>query len=247
MAGERLERLSAGYAQSLAADSYEKAVKERPDHPSGHRLLAYARLREGDYAGAFDAIEAGSKQRYASGRFPGVDRILKEDLGLIGAAWERAEPGRSGSIDRRLAADDARLATTPSVRFVMLWETDNNDVDFHIHDARGGHAFYGAKQLASGGELYADVTTGYGPECFTVPLPPGDRAGPYTLEAHYFSRGPMGYGMGKLEIIEHDGKGGLTFEERPYVIMQDRAFVQLGTYPAGAKAEPPKRPDLPAP
>ena len=39
----------------------------------------------------------------------------------------------------------------------------------------------------------------------------------------------MGYGMGKLEIIEHDGKGTLKFEERPYVVMVDQAFVDLGT------------------
>ena len=38
----------------------------------------------------------------------------------------------------------------------------------------------------------------------------------------------MGYGMGKLEIIEHDGKGGLKFIERPYVVMVDQAFVDLG-------------------
>jgi hypothetical protein len=38
----------------------------------------------------------------------------------------------------------------------------------------------------------------------------------------------MGYGMGKLEIVEHDGHGGLTFEERPFVVMKDRAFVDMG-------------------
>jgi hypothetical protein len=41
----------------------------------------------------------------------------------------------------------------------------------------------------------------------------------------------MGYGMGKLEIIEHDGKGSVTFEERPFVVMNDRAFVDLGAVP----------------
>jgi hypothetical protein len=39
----------------------------------------------------------------------------------------------------------------------------------------------------------------------------------------------MGYGMGKLEIIEHDGAGGFRFDERPFVIMTDGAFVDLGT------------------
>lgn len=80
--------------------------------------------------------------------------------------------------------------------------------------------------LPSGGELYADVTTGYGPECFNIPNKP--RAFPYKLEAHYFSRGPMGYGMGKLQIIAHDGNGGLKFVEQPFVVMNDHAYVDLG-------------------
>src|SRR5204862_3441154 len=104
---------------------------------------------------------------------------------------------------------------------------DANDVDFHIYDNTNDHAFYSHPQLASGGELYADVTTGYGPECFTVRGGKEQRSGPYTLQAHYYSRGPMGYGMGKLEVIEHDGKGNLLFDERPFVVMNDHAFVDL--------------------
>jgi hypothetical protein len=38
----------------------------------------------------------------------------------------------------------------------------------------------------------------------------------------------MGYGMGKLEVVAHDGQGGLTFEQRPFVIMKDSAFIDLG-------------------
>src|SRR5262249_39233709 len=96
---------------------------------------------------------------------------------------------------------------------------------FHIYDSKGGHAYYGDRQLPSGGELYADVTTGYGPECFAIINP---KAFPYRLQAHYYSRGPMGYGMGKLEVMEHDGNGELYFDERPFVIMQDGGFVDLG-------------------
>src|SRR5204862_3065796 len=115
------------------------------------------------------------------------------------------------------------------LRFILNWETDANDVDFHIRDGKGGHAYYSDKVLLSGGELYADVTTGYGPECFTIRKPRDQRAYPYTLQAHYYSRGPMGYGMGKLEVLEHDGHGKLSFEERPFVVMIDRAYVDMGT------------------
>jgi len=109
----------------------------------------------------------------------------------------------------------------------MYWETDANDVDFHIRDARGGHAWYRYKKLRSGGELYADITTGYGPECFTIMGKP--TAGPYKLSINYYSQGPMGYGMGLLQVMKFDGST-VTMQDRPYVIMTDHAFVELGSY-----------------
>ncbi len=227
LAGERLERLAGGAGLDVAIDTYAKAVAARPDHPSSHRLLGYALLKRGAYARAFEAVKTGAMQSYPEGRFRGVDRILREDLGLVAAAWTKAEPAREKEIRAKLSAAGGTPEDGPSLRFVLVWETDANDVDFHIHDGEGGHAFYGTPALPSGGDLYADVTTGYGPECFTIRGK--KRVTPYVLEAHYYSRGPMGYGMGKLEIVEHDGRGGLRFEERPFVVMVDQAFVDLGT------------------
>jgi tetratricopeptide (TPR) repeat protein len=225
-AGERLERLAAA-GRELAIDTYRRAVDDRPDHLSGHRLLAMALVRAGRHADAFAALERGVTQPYPGDRFRGGDRILRDDLGLVAAAWLAREPGKRADVMKRLAKHDATLATKSSLRFVLYWETDANDVDFHIRDARGGHAYYSKKELASGGELYADVTTGYGPECFTIEGPA--KAAPYKLKIHYYSRGPMGYGMGVLEILRHDGKGNLSFEHRPYIAMNDRAYVDLGT------------------
>jgi tetratricopeptide (TPR) repeat protein len=227
-AGGRLEHLAGGTGLDVAIDTYTKANDERPDHPSSHRFLAFALLKKGLYEKAFDAAVAGLTQHYPAGRFAGADRVLREDLGLIGAAWAKADPKRRGEIQKRVTDMGGTLENEPSLRFVLTWETDANDVDFHIFDAKGGHAFYSSPNLASGGSLYADVTTGYGPECFTIRGPKAKRAGPYTLQANYYSRGPMGYGMGKLEIIDHDGAGNLSFDERPYVVMVDHAFVDLG-------------------
>jgi hypothetical protein len=227
-AGERLERLADPVAIRLAADTYGKAAEQRPDHPASHRLYAFTLLKAGEHEKAFEAMKKGSMRSYPSGRFRGVDRILREDLGLIASVWAAAAPARRSEIMSRLHAAGGSEETTASLRFVLVWETDANDVDFHIHDGRGGHAYYGAPTLPSGGSLYADVTTGYGPECFTIRGARETRAYPYTLQAHYYSRGPMGYGMGKLEVIDHDGQGHISFEERPFVVMKDRAFVDLG-------------------
>jgi hypothetical protein len=228
-AGNRLERIHTPEALDLVIDTFAKAEEQRPDHPESHRLLAFALLRKGDPAGAFAAAARGLAQSYPAGRFRGVDEILREDLGLIAAAWIKAEPARRAEILGKLNDAGGSIEGEPSLRFVLSWETDANDVDFHIEDMAGGHAYYKEPVLASGGRLYADVTTGYGPECFTIRLPAAERSPVYKLRAHYYSRGPMGYGMGKLEIIDHDGKGGLTFDERPFVVMADHAFVDLGT------------------
>jgi tetratricopeptide (TPR) repeat protein len=226
-AGERLERIGDS-ARSLAIDTYRRAVEERPDHMTGHRLLAYALLRAGKHADAFAAILAGLEQHYPDNRFAGGERVLAEDAGLIGAAYLAADPAKKDEIQKALRKHHTQLATRSSTRFIMYWETDANDVDFHIEDAHGGHAYYAQPKLESGGELYADITTGYGPECFTIMGRP--TAGPYKLSINYFSQGPMGYGMGLLQIIKHDGKGKLEFQDRPYVIMNDQAYVNLGIF-----------------
>lgn len=227
LAGERLERLGEA-GLGLAIDTYQKAALDRPDHPTGHRLLAWALLRAGRFQEAFEALETGLDQHYPGGRFAGADRVLREDFGLIAAAWLHEEPAKRDEVLDRLQAHGAHLESEPSLRFILTWETDANDVDLHVWDRNGAHASYSKKTLPSGGELYADVTTGYGPECFVIRDPEGLPAAPYHLRAHYYRRGPMGYGMGTLQVVRHDGKGRLSVEPRPFVVMADDAMVDMG-------------------
>ncbi len=227
-AGERLERLARPEATKLAADAFEGAVRDRPDHPSSHRLHAYSLLKLGRPADAFDVLEKAVGTTFTSGRFRGVTEILKDDVGIAGAAWVAADPSKRDDIAKRLTAIGSALAKTPTLRFVLVWETDASDVDLHVVDGRNEHAYYSSPRLTGGGHLVADVTNGYGPEGFVLPMAPQQRSYPYKLRVHYYARGAMGFGMGKVEIVEHDGKGGLRFEDRPFVMMRDQAMVDLG-------------------
>jgi tetratricopeptide (TPR) repeat protein len=228
-AGVELEGLDTDAALRLAEDSFRKAQEDRPDHASTYRLLAYSLVKQKHYAEAFDYLEKALEQGQRYQR-QGTEQIMREDLGLIAAAWQKAEPSRRESILERLSRAGGVLEDAPSTRFVLNWETDANDVDLHVYDGLGDHAYYGRKQLSSGGFLYADVTNGYGPECFILRGPSLKPVKKYTLQVHYYARGPMGFGMGKLQIVRHDGKGGLSFDERPFVVMQDKAHVDLGGY-----------------
>jgi tetratricopeptide (TPR) repeat protein len=228
-AGNLLETLGKDF-RAVAIDTYQKAQKDRPDHPSVHIMLATALLQDGKALEALDVLEAGLQAQRRSGNFSGSERIMMELMGIAAASHLASVPeadraAAATKLQARLSKYNVTAATEPSVRFVLTWETDANDVDFHIVDKKDGHASYRQMHLDSGGELFADITTGYGPECFAVNKP---KAFPYQLFAHYYAMGPMGYGMGRVQVLRHDGKGKLTVDERPFVIMKDQAWVDLG-------------------
>jgi hypothetical protein len=225
-AGERLVRLG-NPARWLAIDTFRRAETDRPDQITGHRLLAYALLRNGDYAGALDATLRGVDTKVPDDRYAGAWKVFHRDAGMIAAAYI-AHGGDRAAIIQRLAKHQIDLVTEHSLRAILYWETDANDVDLHVRDAHGGHSWYSHLPLESGGALYADITTGYGPECFEVTG--AANAGPYQIGVHYYRQGPMGYGMGLVEIVRFDGKD-FTFDDRPYMIMQDEAYVSLGRTP----------------
>ena len=217
-AAERL--LSIKSTSWLSLDSLKKAVKQRSDHPSGHYLLAIAHWEAGQYKEAVEILQAAIKRNYP--RFAAANRILKETWAIMltrlaqQQQLEKLFPGNTFKWEK---------ATKRQLRLVLMWETDANDVDFHIYDNEQHHAYYGKRNLPTGGTLYADITTGYGPECFSISEP---KAFPYKVQAHYYRMGPMGYGMGVLHVLDYDLKKGLKSEFRPFVVMKNHAFVELG-------------------
>ncbi|MEM6992426.1 MAG: VIT domain-containing protein [Myxococcota bacterium] len=223
-AGQWLMKLE-GDGHALAIDTFGKAAAQRPDHPTGVRQLAYALAQRGDLERAFNTLNDGLDREYP--RRPAASAILAEDLALLGHAWIAAAPEAAKTVLPVLAARSLSRPEHASTRLVLCWETDANDVDLHIFDAKGGHAYYEAQRLASGGSLSADVTQGYGPERFEIEGTP--TAGPYRVQAHYYRRGPMGYGMGALQVVHHDGAGKLTVQDHPFVVMRDGAWVDLTT------------------
>jgi len=228
-AAGRLEALGRS-GSPLAIDVLEQAQRQRPDHPSSHQTLAWALARRGRFAAAFEALAHGYDNSYPDGRFVSARAELGEELRIIAAAWLRAAPKQRGTIEARLAELGLSIASEPSLRFVLTWETDVNDVDLHVEDGQGNRAWYSQPQLESGGTLLADVTTGFGPETFVIDGEP--TAYPYHLAVDYFSRGPMGYGMGHVQVIHHDGKGNLELETFPFVTMTEKTKLRVGVVQA---------------
>lgn len=230
-------RFAAGRLQALgpvglrlATSFLKEARRQRPDHPSSHRALAWVHVQRQQYEEAFEVLVEGYDHDYPAGRFASAKAALADELSVVGAAWVRGDPGRRAAVTERLEQLGLSIATDPSLRFVLTWETDANDVDLHIRDGRGNEASYNAPALRSGGDLLADVTNGFGPETFVIHGTP--QAYPYDLFVHYYARGPMGYGMGQVQTVFHDGEGRLEIETLPYVVMKDDAMLGVGSVAA---------------
>ncbi len=166
-AGRAADRVAAGSpaARALAIDAYRRALRERPDQVSTYRILAYALFRDGRGDEAIDVLGAG----LARATRPSIVEILAGDAGVIAAHLVARDPSKRRNLAARMRRG---IADRPSLRIVLSWETDANDVDLHVRSRAGGHAFYSQRRLPSGGELpLDDLTGGFGPRCSVVDAP----------------------------------------------------------------------------
>lgn len=78
------------------------------------------------------------------------------------------------------------LAAADTERARMTWDTAT-DIDLHIYDDEGSHAWYGAVDGIPDATLSPDDTVGFGPETFSDSRAPSNRRFVYC--AHYFGPG----------------------------------------------------------
>ncbi len=223
-ASARLERLGSA-SLNLALDSYGKANDLTPELPIGRRAQAFALLRAGRIEEAFATVALAIRAADQDGAAMGVSKLLREDLGLLAAAWIHAEPAARASIEAKAHAYGAVVETTPSLRFVLTWEALGDDVDLLVTDGSGHQASYLEPVLSSGGRLWGDVQSESGPEVMTIDGKSRDY--PYALAIQDYAMGPMGVGLGRVHIIEHDGSGALAFDDRPFMVSRENARVEL--------------------
>ena len=161
----------------------EGVRRQRPDEPQSHRDLALALgLRwerdrgSNDLLRAMELLYEVALQEWD--RFPEIEIIALMELNRFIHLAEQAGVEVPDSIDRRL-----RRLLDLDIRISMSWDADLTDVDLHVFEPTGEHAYYAHNLTEIGGLVSRDIRDGYGPEEYVLrkALP-----GVYAIKAHYY-------------------------------------------------------------
>jgi len=90
-------------------------------------------------------------------------------------------------------------ATPAKLRVLLSWDSDNTDLDLHLVTPDGAHIWYGDRVAPNGAALDVDVTTGYGPEIFSMPAP---IKGQYLIYVNYFGGGYRSDDEGQPDAVQ---------------------------------------------
>lgn len=87
------------------------------------------------------------------------------------------------------------------IKVLLTWDTPT-DIDLWVIDPTGFKCYYADRSSPSGGNLDTDVTSGFGPETFTMSkaLP-----GTYSVQIQYYSSGDAPVTRVNVYLILHEG------------------------------------------
>jgi Flp pilus assembly protein TadD len=189
-----------------ACDRLQAAVRLRADDQRLAFELADCLWRIGRHDQArsrFEAIVANPKSRSLI-RHPARQRLARIHSAARLQALKRGDTQKARQWGEAITALKLHGGTDNHIKVYLTWDIDRSDVDLWVTNPKGEKVFYSHRKGRFGGELFGDVTDGYGPESFTA-----SRAAPgvYTVQVHYFgtSRNGLKEARGEVAILLHEG------------------------------------------
>ncbi len=176
-------RLGQAGELDTAVDVLEQVRNDRDDEPQSHRDLAlmlgerWQKNRNPEDATRAMILLYDVILRTWD-RFPEIELIALMELNRLihlTRAYDIPTPER---IDPRLVQ-----LLDLDIRISMSWDADLTDVDLHVYEPTGEHAYYAHNRTQIGGVVSRDFTQGYGPEEYVLRHA---YPGKYTIKAHYY-------------------------------------------------------------
>jgi tetratricopeptide (TPR) repeat protein len=204
--GGDLEGAGQQLAQALALRPEDRRIAfELGDVEQRLGKLSEARARFESTAQAADADE--------SLRYPARQRLARIILGERRAALLANDASTVAERDSELAELGLPGGSEHDLTVFLSWDTDRTDVDLWVVTPSGEKVFYGHARGHGGETLYHDVTTGYGPESFTVRHA---TRGQYRIFVNYYGARPGDFKEARGEVLVVTDEGRLGERESTF-------------------------------
>ena len=167
-------RLVQANRADLALPVLRQVLVLAPDEPQSQRDLGLALAAAGQPQAAVEALYDVARHPWP--RFPEIELIALAEMNAIIAT--ATTPLDTARIDQRL------LKNLPlDLRATLSWDADNTDFDLWVTDPNGERAYYGNPLTYQGGRVSHDITSGYGPEEFSLRRA---KPGKYIVQAQFY-------------------------------------------------------------
>lgn len=100
------------------------------------------------------------------------------------ARMQQTDDALQLEMKRRQSGTDPRIDPQAELQVEVMWDSNYTDVDLHVIEPGGEEVYYKHLRSARDGLLHADVTTGFGPETYTIPRM---ASGPYQIVLVYYA------------------------------------------------------------
>ena len=169
--GGRLQQ--AGRAD-LAVPVFRRVLVLAPDEPQSQRDLGLALAAANQPQAAVDALYEVARRQWP--RFPEIELIALAEMNALIAT--------SATTINTMRIDPRLLKNLPlDLRATLSWDADNTDIDLWVTDPNGERAYYGNPLTYQGGRVSRDITSGYGPEEFSLKHA---KPGKYVVQAQFY-------------------------------------------------------------
>ncbi|MBQ9242970.1 MAG: DUF2135 domain-containing protein [Proteobacteria bacterium] len=166
-----------------------KVLKLRPDEAVSWRDLALTLTmrakktkRAEDVQEALECYHKAAFTYHARNDAMWTALVAVEEFNAL-LAWSKRQK-LSGKVNAPKIDPAFEHLLDTDLRIVMMWDTDNTDIDLHVVEPSGEEIYYDHQNSRHRGLISHDVTTGYGPEEYLIKHAP---KGQYLATTKYFA------------------------------------------------------------
>jgi len=211
--------------------AYERLIRAAALKPKDTRIafeladVAHRMERWAEARSRFTAIVSESNTP-PKVRYPAKQRLAQILSRLQKVAQQSSEEALAKSLLEEINALGIKGGLHNDIKVYLTWDTDRTDVDLWVTNPAGQRVSYRKKKGRYGGQLFDDVTDGYGPESFTAGAAV---KGTYRVHVNYFGtrRNTFTEARGEVTVVLNEGRANEERHVLPYRLFHPKQTVTV--------------------